>query len=49
MDSALSAKDFDDFNKVSDGKWQTEGFDKAAKKIYLDIDTGLSSVQVERY
>lgn len=49
MDAALSSKDFDDFDKINDGKWQTSGFEGTAKKIYLDIDSGLSSVVVERY
>jgi Domain of unknown function (DUF5668) len=49
MDGALNAKDFDDFEKIKDGVWQTKGYDKATKKIKLDVDSGLSSLKVNRY
>jgi len=49
MDGALNAKDFDNFEKIKDGVWQTKGFDKATKKIYLNVDSGLSSLKVDRY
>jgi hypothetical protein len=37
MDGALNAKDFDNFEKIKDGVWQTKGFDNATKKIYLNV------------
>nr|WP_299415708.1 DUF5668 domain-containing protein [uncultured Emticicia sp.] len=49
MDGALNSKDFDNFEKIKDGVWQTKGFDKATKKIYLNVDSGLSSLKVDRY
>jgi len=49
MDGALNARDFDNFEKIKDGVWQTKGFDKATKKIYLNVDSGLSSLKVDRY
>jgi hypothetical protein len=49
IDGALNAKDFDNFEKIKDGLWQTKGFDKATKKIYLNVDSGLSSLKVDRY
>ncbi|MFN3487492.1 MAG: LiaI-LiaF-like domain-containing protein [Emticicia sp.] len=49
MDGALNAKDFDNFEKIKDGLWQTKGFDKATKKIYLNVNSGLSSLKVDRY
>jgi hypothetical protein len=49
MDGALNAKDFDNFEKIKDGVWQTKGFNKATKKIYLNVDSGLSSLKVDRY
>lgn len=49
MDGALNAKDFDNFEKIKSGLWQTKGFDKATKKIYLNVDSGLSSLKVDRY
>lgn len=47
--TALSSKDFDDFNKINSNLYRTENFDSAKKKIYLDIDTGISSIHVSRY
>lgn len=49
MEGALNAKDFDDFEKIKDGLWQTKGFDKATKKIYLNVESGLSSLKIDRY
>lgn len=49
MDGALNSKELDDFEKVSDGVWQTPGYDKAAKKIRIDADAGLSSIKIIRY
>ena len=49
MDGALNAKDFDNFEKIKGGVWQTKGFDKTTKKIYLNVDSGLSSLKVDRY
>ena len=49
MDGALNAKDFDDFEKIRDGLWQTKGYESAAKKITLRVNSGLSSLKVERY
>lgn len=49
MDGALNSKDFDNFEKIKDGVWQTKGFDNATKKIYLNVDSGLSSLKVDRY
>lgn len=49
MDGALNAKDFDGFTKSSSGTWKTDNFNTAANKIYLDIESGLSAVSVDRY
>ena len=49
MDGALNSKDFDGFEKVRSGVWQTEGYDKATKKITFDVESGLSSLKVSRY
>lgn len=40
---------FDGFTKERYGTWRTDDFDNAARKIYIDFDTGLSSVKVVRY
>jgi hypothetical protein len=47
--TALSSKDFDDFDKINSNLYKTNNFDAAKKKIYLDIDTGISSIHVSRY
>jgi hypothetical protein len=49
MDGALNAKDFDGFTKSSSGTWRTDNYNTAANKIYLDIESGLSAVSVDRY
>ncbi len=49
MDGALNSKELDEFEKVRDGVWQTPGYDKAAKKIKIDADAGLSSIKIVRY
>jgi hypothetical protein len=47
--TALSSKDFDNFEKINSNLYKTDNFDSAQKKIYLDIDTGISSIHVSRY
>ncbi len=49
MDGALNAKNFTGFTKISSGLYRTEGFDNAAKKIYIDTDSGMSNFTVRRY
>jgi len=49
MDGALNTKDFDGFSKSSSRTWKTENFETASNKIYLEINSGLSAVSVERY
>lgn len=49
MDGALNAKDFTGFTKIKSGLYRTEGFDNAAKKIYIDTDSGMSNFTVKRY
>jgi hypothetical protein len=47
-DIALSSKSFSEFNRLSDDHYQTSNFDNAKNKIYLNIQTGVSSVKVVR-
>lgn len=49
MDGALNSKDFEGFDKVSSGKWETGNFDTASKRINIDMNSGLSSIRIERY
>lgn len=48
-DVSLSSKDFDRFNKIDSDLYRTDNFDKAEKKIYLYINSGVSSINVKRY
>lgn len=47
--TALSGKSLHGFDKTSRGNYQTENFDTAPKKIYIEVDAGVSSIRVERY
>jgi hypothetical protein len=49
MEGALNAKDFDGFTKTDSGTWKTDNFDSADKKIFIDLESGLSAVTVDRY
>lgn len=48
-DGALSSKNFNDFDKMKSGHYQTANFDEAQSKIYISIDSGVSSITVKRY
>lgn len=45
----IGSIDYDGFTKEGDDTWQTDGFDNATKKIFIDVNTGVSSVRVIRY
>ena len=47
-DINLSSRHFKGFDKLSRNHYQTGNFDSAAKKIYLNIETGVSSITVVR-
>ncbi len=47
--TSLSSKDFNEFNKINSNLYRTNNFDSAKKKIYLNLDTGISSIHVSRY
>jgi hypothetical protein len=48
-ESFLVSKDFKGFTKKEDHVYQTENFASAQKKIYITIQTAVSSIDVERY
>ena len=48
-DAALSSKNYEGFSKVSKDLYRSENFDKFSKKIYIDIDCGVSSIDVKTY
>ncbi|MCL5268858.1 MAG: DUF5668 domain-containing protein [Bacteroidetes bacterium] len=45
----LSTKSFPDFVKGEDGYYRTSNFSSAKKKVFLDVDAGVSSVKVMTY
>ncbi len=45
-EAPLSSKDFRGFTKVHSGVYQTDNFDSASKKIYIDVHAGVSSLSV---
>ena len=48
-DDVLSSKNLHGFTKIKSGLYRTDGFYEAGKKIYIDIDCGVSSINVGRY
>jgi hypothetical protein len=48
-DVALSSKNYEGFKKVSKHYYRTENFDTSKKRIYLEIDGGVSSIDVRKY
>ncbi|SER38240.1 LiaF transmembrane domain-containing protein [Pedobacter rhizosphaerae] len=47
--TGLSAKDFEGFEKLSDGVYETSNYKTSTKKIFINLDGGLSNFEVERY
>ncbi len=48
-ESLLSSRKIDGFDKIKSGLYQTPGFDKANRKIIIDIKAAASDFKVERY
>ncbi|MBC7418766.1 MAG: hypothetical protein H7325_11490 [Pedobacter sp.] len=47
--TGLSSKDFNGFDKIGDGVYQTANYNSSSKKIFIKLDGGLSSFEVDRY
>jgi len=47
-DGALSSKHFNEFEKISSNHYETENYTGAENKIYIEIDSGVSSISVDR-
>jgi hypothetical protein len=45
----LSSRDLKGFSKVEDHRYQTPGFNKSQKKIYISLEAGITSIDVIRY
>jgi hypothetical protein len=48
-DGALSSKHFNDFEKINSDHYETANFAEATNKIFIVIDSGVSSISVDRY
>ena len=48
-DVTLSSKHFDNFNKIGNELYRTDNFYSSSKKIFIKIDSGVSSVKIRRY
>ena len=48
-DDVLSSKNLYGFIKIKSGLYRTAEFDEAGKKIFIEIDCGVSSINIRRY
>lgn len=48
-EAALSSRNYEGFKKVDNDLYRSENFDKYPKKIYIDINCGVSSIDVKKY
>ena len=48
-DAALSSKNYEGFAKINKKLYRTDNFDSSKKKIYIEIDCGVSSIDVKKY
>jgi hypothetical protein len=46
---SISSKEFDDFKKINKKLYRTKNYETSTKKIFLDIESGVSSVKIKRY
>lgn len=47
LDSGLSSKNLNDFQKIDDNHYQSNNYDTQEKKIDLDLDLGVSSLNID--
>jgi len=48
-DMAMMIKNLDGFTKVNNKRFRTENFDTATNKIYVNIDGGIATFEINRY
>jgi hypothetical protein len=48
MENGLASKQFVGFEKVESGLYRTENFSQASRKIFIDVEAGVSRVRVTR-
>lgn len=47
-ESFLTSRNFKGFEKIESGRYRTDNFDDSEKKIYINIDTAISSIKIIR-
>lgn len=48
MESALSRRELNGFDKLSSGHYRSPNFDAAPRKIFIHIESGLSKIRIDR-
>lgn len=48
-EAALSSKEYEGFNRSADKIYRSENFDNYKKKIFIEIDCGVSKISVKKY
>lgn len=48
-DVALSSTNYEGFTKLESGKYRTPNFDETSKRIFIKIESGVSSIDVRKY
>lgn len=49
VDSAITSKDFDGFEKTEKGVWEAFGYGSIVHSVVIKLDCGVSNIEVERY
>ena len=49
LDSAITGKDFEGFQKIGKGIYQTDNFGQTEQQIVINLECGVSEISVERY
>lgn len=49
ISTVLSGRDINGFEKIEHGHYQTENFETATKKIFINVDAAVSSYTITRY
>lgn len=48
-ESALSSKHINGFASLGDGVYRTDNFERTPKRVFIFVDSGLSSINIDRY
>jgi ethanolamine utilization protein EutA (predicted chaperonin) len=48
-DMVMMIKDLDDFEKIDKRRYKSYNFDNSKNKIYINLDGGVSTLEVKRY